>query len=427
MVSIITHVQSYWKHFSPWYRRAVLVSLFSAGMAFGYALWHQIPPSVDARVYDTIAMHIVEGYGYRESLDVPLTHDFSIVRAGPAYEYFLAGIFLVFGHSYPAVWAVQALLHGATALLLFFIARALIADRKTGERMGFFAAFLFGISPDLIEISAMLLTETLYLFLVTLAIGAIVSVMQSPPRLAWSAAAGAVIGIAALSRPPVVLFLPILCMWFFIRRLHRPMIFCVLAAVLVLTPWTIRNYRIFHEIVPTTMIGAYNIWLGNMPGSAGGQFNSADNPLVQFGQEHGFTSLNQKARLEFFHFVKNNPSEFVSLSAMRTVRYFSLIRPMGFWFYQDGLPLLAFVAASGIWIAVIFIAGIAGFLLSWKDRRNDVFRWLALLAATAPVPLLLTVVQSRYRFQIYPFFALFAAYLLSVYKDRPRETRLMAI
>ena len=44
-----------------------------------------------------------------------------------------------------------------------------------------------------------------------------------------------------------------------------------------------------------------------------------------------------------------------------------------------------------------------------------------MLTLTEPILLLVTVVQSRYRFQIYPFLALFGGYAIAQWKERGRQ------
>src|SRR3990167_2403997 len=95
----------------------LIVGVFVVTLA--YSLYHQIKPMVDARAYDTIAVNLTEGFGFREDRNTDYKFDYSIARAGPAYEFFLAGIYQLFGHQYAAVWAIQALLHALSAVLLW--------------------------------------------------------------------------------------------------------------------------------------------------------------------------------------------------------------------------------------------------------------------------------------------------------------------
>ena len=122
----------------------------------------------------------------------------------------------------------------------------------------------------------------------------------------------------------------------------------------------------------------------------------------------------EKAKHELWFFILVHPFIFIKLCLWRAVRFFSLIRPMGFWFYQSGLKQMLFVASSLLAIAALFISGFSGMLLSLKEKKS-VFYYLIFFALTTPFILIMTVVQSRYRFQIYPFLAIFGGYLIYKY------------
>src|SRR3989338_7804568 len=114
-----------------------------------YSFYFRIEPAVDARAYDNIARNIVQGNGYRESLDVPISNDNSIIRVGPGYEFFLAIIYFIFGHYYEVVWIMQALLLTLTAFLVFLLGKEIFRDQWTFG-VGLVSAGLIGFSPDLI-------------------------------------------------------------------------------------------------------------------------------------------------------------------------------------------------------------------------------------------------------------------------------------
>jgi len=168
------------------------------------------------------------------------------------------------------------------------------------------------------------------------------------------------------------------------------------------------------EIIFTDLAGSVNIWLGNTLQSTGGQFTDSFNPANDYARTHGFFSLKEKAKHELWFFILVHPFIFIKLCLWRAVRFFSLIRPMGFWFYQSGLKQMLFVASSLLAIAALFISGFSGMLLSLKEKKS-VFYYLIFFALTTPFILIMTVVQSRYRFQIYPFLAIFGGYLIYKY------------
>ncbi len=392
--------------------KALAIILFLAlVLPLAYAFLYRIPPVVDAQAYDRIAVNLVAGFGFKEDRTQSYEFDTAIIRAGPGYEFFLAGVYSVFGHYYEAVWVIQALLHAFSALLLFFICRKLFSEK--GELIGLIAAGLFGFHPDLIEISAMLMTETLYLFLIILTVYLFVLAHERPENSALSGAFGLVSGFAILTRPPVILFIPVILFAYYRLKRYRSAIWFIAGLALPIVPWVVRNYLIYHQIILTTLIGEYNLWVGNTLLANGGQISGGFNPLTTYTETHGFFGLKAKASAEFWSFILGYPLVFIKLCLVRFVRYFSLIRPMGFWFYQTGLKQAVFILSSVLATIVLFITGFSGLVAGLRERRPLLW-YLFIFALISPAVLIPTVVQSRYRFQVYPFLALGGAYLLAM-------------
>lgn len=382
-----------------------VVVLLSLAYSFGY----RIRPAVDARAYDTIAMNMLAGNGFREDLSVPLDRDWAILRAGPGYELFLAGLYWLFGHRYEPVWIAQALVRGVSTLLVYRLGREVFPI--DGRRIGLVAAAIFGLSPDLVEISAMLMTETLYLLLTVLVAWLFLRRYNRCDGRGGDAVLGAAMGAAILTRPVIGLFLlPILYLYVARRQLLGAAVLLGCLAIVML-PWNIYTYQTYGQLIPTTLIGELNLWTGNMPGSIGGQATASEIPPTVYVRDYGMLGFKQQAVREFLAFALGQPLAFAQLSLVRAVRFFSLARPMGFWFYQTGLPQALFVASSALYIAFLFLTGFAGAALLARDPRPAA-RSLLLLLVLTPLPLLVTVVQSRYRFQIYPLLALTAACFL---------------
>ncbi|MFA5087391.1 MAG: glycosyltransferase family 39 protein, partial [Candidatus Paceibacterota bacterium] len=248
----------------------LIVLAISFSLSVFYSFYYRIKPRVDARSYDKIAMNIVSGLGYRENLEVDVTYDYAISRVGPLYEYFLAGTYKIFGHSYPAVWILQALIHAVSAYLIYLICLLAFAESSQKHRIAVLAAAIFGFYPDLIEISAMLMTETLYLFFTCLLVYLFLLYVKNNGYKIFLLMS-LVSGLAVLVRPPLILFLPIIIFYLCKRKEWARVLIMALMLILVFSPWTIRNYRVYREIMPFGTAGILNFWIGNHPGASGEQ------------------------------------------------------------------------------------------------------------------------------------------------------------
>ncbi len=400
------------------------ILLLTFFVSISYSFYYKIEPMVDARAYDVIAQNIINGYGYKEILDPEVKYEPSLVRAGPVYEYFLAGIYKVFGHNYTAVWVIQAILHSISALLIYLTC-LLIFNNDNKEKIGLVAASMLGLYPDLIEISAMLMTETLYIFLVCLSIYLFFYYFKNN-QLITLVALSVAFGLAVLTRPPVAFLLPVLIIYFFEKKQFLRSIIFIMLVVLVLTPWTVRNYYLYGKAMPFGAGGAYNFWIGNHIGASGEQDPGPQ--LTEYFNSHNVIESYDESVYQFKNFVVNYPQEFIKLTLMRVNKYFSTLRPMGFWFYNSGVEQALFVISSAIFSFFTITLGIGGFLSFLKKQdKNPKIRYLAYFTVATPLIIFITVVETRYRFQIYPFLSLFAAYFIFEIKENSMEYKTLAI
>src|SRR3990167_4640969 len=110
------------KYFSQLYSSQIQkMILMVVGASFllslSYSFYYRVPLYVDARAYDEIAQNIAKGIGYRESPDLAIEQDHSIMRVGPGYEFFLASVYKIFGHHIEIIWILQALFQAASVWL----------------------------------------------------------------------------------------------------------------------------------------------------------------------------------------------------------------------------------------------------------------------------------------------------------------------
>jgi hypothetical protein len=182
----------------------------------------------------------------------------------PAYEYFIALVRLAF-HSLAAVqWAQVAL----GALLVPAIARS--GGRAFSPRVGIVAAAMAALYPELLWYSAHFWSETLFLLFLWWAIERTLEADASgSTRVA--ALAGLLWGLSALTRELSLYLVPIAALWLLRpARGFRPAAGAlvrasalVLALVLSVAPWTIRNAIRYRAFIPISTMGGLNLWQGN--------------------------------------------------------------------------------------------------------------------------------------------------------------------
>jgi 4-amino-4-deoxy-L-arabinose transferase-like glycosyltransferase len=135
------------------------------------------------------------------------------------------------------------------------IAIALIARRLAGERAALLAAGIASVYPILITADGALMSESLYGLLVALSL-LVAYRLVDEPRIGRALLLGGLIGLAAVTRGEALLLL-VLVLIPVVRRPGgaRAAAVACLAMVVVLTPWTVRNWIVFDRFVPVSTDG----------------------------------------------------------------------------------------------------------------------------------------------------------------------------
>lgn len=201
--------------------------------------------SRDSGEYYQIARNLV-GHGvFSQSPEPPYRPD---TWRTPGYPLFLAAIMLLGGGTPAALIVVQQLLSVANVLLLFGIARQHMSDRRAA-----IAAVLFLAEPFHLFYGLWLMATTLFVTLLLLAWHAW-QMAIGRRHWAWGAWLGVLCGMMVLVRPvallvPVVVLGGVLGLHWYRRRSTNPpvvpgakaILAYVLACVVVLTSWMVRN------------------------------------------------------------------------------------------------------------------------------------------------------------------------------------------
>ena len=95
-------------------------------------------------------------------------------------------------------------------------------------------------------------------------------------------AAGLCMGALILFRaeaPALALIYACILGWRGGRRAWAPAAVFILLSAGCAAPWTIRNYREFHQFIPVCASGGVNLWIGNNPRATGSQHYSFFDPM----------------------------------------------------------------------------------------------------------------------------------------------------
>src|SRR5262245_51685836 len=191
---------------SPTQHRRALTILFVVGLAVRLALLAASDGLgtriTDEQQYEQIAQNLVAGHGFAWGPGQPTS-----IRP-PLYPALLAGVWAVSPGNLQAVRVVQIALALATAALVY-----LLGSRVYSPTVGAWASVICWLYPSFIFFNVLILTETLFTFLLVAFVLLAVMVVQTPRALV-AIACGAALGLAALTRsilwPVPLLFCPLL-------------------------------------------------------------------------------------------------------------------------------------------------------------------------------------------------------------------------
>lgn len=393
---------------------------FAFLISLGYSFSFRIQPFADGKSYDAIAVNLLSRHEYRENTEGPLVNDRGITPVGPGYEFFLAGIFFIFGRHNEAVWAIQALFHGLTVLSVFLIAKKMfgierenMADSNGWSPVaGMLAAGFVAFSPDLIIASSMMLTENVAIFLLALTMWSAMSYWQEG-RMLYVFLMSSALGFSVLVRSTLLLLFFIFLGLFWLRKKFLHMLIFVIVFLAVMTPWTVRNYRLYHAFIPTSVTFGDDFLAGNHP-QATGELDESRYPYIEKYQGLSYLAADREEIKDTLLFIAQDPLRFLKLTAYRASIYFSFARPTGWWFFLSGANRVITLLLSSLYSIMLFSFGFFGAWQSWKraatlDQKQKIFLFFAAVFAM-PFSIIFIIVETRYRYPVYPLLAVFAGY-----------------
>jgi len=234
--------------------------------------------SPDGLLYSNIAENFLNGKGLVNTANF-VQGDDGVVRAvtykrdyvvGPVFPLLLALVYGIFGlMNYGMVILVLNAVLGAVSAVLAY---------KTGELLfgKGYAWIPYGLTlgyPLFAFWGMFILTEVTYVFTITLFLYLLARYAKEAerPKIKTLLLLGVTIGISNLVRPFLLLYFPVLGFWILwiqrgrLKTALRDFAIIVMMTVVVMSPWWIRNGIKYHQFIPVSNYGSYELYLGNNP------------------------------------------------------------------------------------------------------------------------------------------------------------------
>ena len=300
---------------------ALALSALALTVAFAFLQPKVIPWGGDDR-YFSRALNIVEygvfGIGAEESALFPPGYSFLLVPLaalleGSRWAFFLTNIILLLGTS--VVFRQMLMLLGAS------------------EGTGNTFSLVFHLYPNRLLSTLLPFSDVPFTLLFVLAFAAMFLSQKRGRSLVLPLLTGLLAGAAALVRSVGLLLLVPLVLGFLVPRKFPPAervkqtLVMLLAAGALLLPWTLRNYAVFHRLIPISNNGGLNLALGNNPAHPIVGDDYSDSRLGESidWREVGGTQWDESQRDSFFavlglRYIRENPVTFARLVVERIAR-----------------------------------------------------------------------------------------------------------
>jgi 4-amino-4-deoxy-L-arabinose transferase-like glycosyltransferase len=332
----------------------------------------------------------------------------------PLYPCLLAGLMRLFGPytfaSYVAAVAFNVTASSLACVPLFFAGR-----RIGGVRLAALSAWLWAIFPNAILLTFQSLWDTsLSALLGATLLWGTLRVAASKDAREWCAY-GLIWGVALMTNASFLSLLPFLLGWAAWRSRAwnsrgREAALALAVTVICCVPWTVRNYVVFHSLIPLRSVLGLQLWVGNNA-QAKVQWLGEQHPIHDTGEREKYVAMGEIAymheKLEgALSYIFSHPGREAELIGGRFV---------ALWTGGSLTPMDDFLSSRSVWFRYVLVFNIASALAALAGivllfRTGSVYAVpVSAYAIVFPCAYYMTLALPRYRSPIDPVLMLLTA------------------
>jgi 4-amino-4-deoxy-L-arabinose transferase-like glycosyltransferase len=337
----------------------------------------------------------------------------------PVYPLIVAGFFKIFGvYTKSALFAIlsfQALISSLTCIPIFFFAR-----NSFPPNVGKWAAWTWALFPYAVYFPMDRIWETWLATLLFSLLFLVSQKLEDEDRTSAWVGAGLLWGLTALTSAALIAVLPFLQANVSYRR-HRcarpwlvPNLALGLAFVAAISPWFIRNYRVFHALIPFRDNMGLVLRLG-------GKGANDDWKQSQFGpwlNDSEAAEFHRDGEIKYFATKKAQAVDFIKqhpeVYAWRTLRRIVFVWT-GYW-SLDKDYLARDEAQWDPWnipfCSAFTILALIGLRKAWRQNRDAAVPY-AILMVVFPMIYYITAPELYYRRPLDPMMVVLSVYALT--------------
>ena len=331
----------------------------------------------------------------------------------PLYPFLIAGVFKLFGiYSHASAFillTINSIFSALTGIPIF-----LIAKRCFNEKVAVWSSWTWALLPSVTYWCTRWVWETSLAALLLAVLFWLTLVMEEKEDWKPWLEFGLIWGIAALTNTSLLAFLPASGLWIWYRRWKlskRSLTGIILASLMFLacvTPWLIRNYRTFGQLVFLRSNFGAELRIGNGPG-ANGTWMEYLHPTQNVFEMERYRRMGERAYVkerqrEAIEFIRQDYARFLGLSVKRFI------------YYWGGVPRqekIAWVAPAKN--AIFMVSSVFAFWgLGRALRKHRPGAWLFFwLILCYPAVYYFVFPHPRYRHPIEPELGILILYVIS--------------
>ncbi|MGB3479465.1 MAG: glycosyltransferase family 39 protein [bacterium] len=400
----------------------LIVIGFSARLICMIVLKSYVDPQ--AWEYGDIAENIVEGRGFSRINEFSHTIENTSSHA-PLYPYFLS-FFYQFGQKNSVYLIIQLIQILVSALTIWIIYKTtlLLFNRLSA----IIAALGASLYPPLIYYSTKLTPTVWTVFFMSLTIFFILKLKNN--SLGTTFLCGLTMGLSILTNPIAFAFFPALIIWYLVKKPveFRKLCLLILVTLVVLVPWTIRNHKIHHRLVPVTTQFCKNLWIGNNPNATGTDYYRVvhdSNPhfvlMTSTLSRKIKDKLGRKTEIErsdYFItqgliFIVQNPTKFMNLLFTKAFYFWWFAPPE----INGSVDAIKYRVINTMIYGPLLVLGIIGIILSLSHNyiKQSLVILLVLIIISATY-IFTHVGLARYRMPVETILLIFASLSVNEFK-----------
>lgn len=344
----------------------------------------------------------------------------------PLYPIFLGIVYTVFGDNPLIIKIIQAIIGSFSALLVYLTTLNIFT-----KRTALIAGLIFAVYGPVIFFDAQLLIPNLAIFLNLSALYFITKI-ESENKILHFIFAGFFLGLSAIARPTILLFVLFLFIYWIIqnRKNIKSYLFCALFVLIPILPVTVYNYMQNSQFTLIAAYGGINFYIGNnknadgvspvIPGIRqdwkGGQEDTKRLAEKDVGHPLTESELSDYWFNRAVNDITDDPMHFIKLLIKKMVLLlngFELSNNFDFYFFAHQTSLMQLL----IWRNVIFFPfglllplAVIGIFLAGKENKS---KSVLLYILATSISIILFLVTARYRLYLIAPLAMFASFALT--------------